>query len=130
MCELITVPAPEYPHLVFDFGSTQTFTTVYLMGSVKNNADLSGIRIYAAIDAYNRSLCAIVDGSGFYDCGGVGRYLELEKPVEGGAFTICDVTFYKQTNILMSVDPALSNQSTIYAHNSAPIIHASCTKEI
>ena len=100
------------------------------MGSVMNNDDLIGTQIYTAAESSSRSLCATVDGSGFYDCNGIGRYIELEKPVEGSTFTICDLTFYEQSNIIMSVDPALSIQSTIDTRNSSPIINASCTKEI
>ena len=74
------------------------------MGSAMNNDDIIGLKMTVEDQySFNTVECDVIDGSGFYDCNLTGRYIKLEEE-NGNEFTICEVTFYTEANIITSVD--------------------------
>ena len=73
------------------------------MGSMIYANDIVGLQIDVFDDESAMTTCPGVDGSGFYSCNAVGRYLQLTKDLNE-SFTICDLTFYSEPNLISQVN--------------------------
>ena len=107
-CVEFQANSDEAPEVAFDWGANVSIKTIYLMGSVKNNDDLLGMEMKILEDSTgNWVSCPAVDGSGFYSCSVVGRYLKLSKTSLSSKFTICEVTIYEEENLTPLVQSAV-----------------------
>ena len=105
-CVEVQGPSTNKPLLWFRFGSMQQINTIYLMGSVMNNDDLVGARMFlyddtnSVITSCGSSGAISIDGSGFYSCNTQAKTIAVDKPAYGGKFTICDLTIYEEENLI------------------------------
>ena len=107
--------------MTFDWGAVISIKTIYLMGSVKNNDDLIGMEM-TILGNGSQTSCPTVDGSGFYSCSAVGRYLMFSKPELGSKFTICDVAIYESENLTPLISD--TDMSAVYESTS---VNPSCS---
>ena len=102
--------------VIIDLLDVQDVETVYIMGSLHSDTqdDLTGIDMF--VMSYTTGSndiwrCPdIIDGSGFYHCGGRGKFLKLTKYEESTSFTICEIRVYTHTNYMALNPIASTNQ--------------------
>ena len=99
------------PWLQIDLLTHRNIGTVYVMGSLHSDTvgDIAGVdMLMFTIPNTNMIRCQdTLDGSGFYHCGSIARYLKLIKFEENTSFTICEIRIYTHTN-LMALNPTAS----------------------